>query len=114
MKTAILAWAGVVVIAATLIAASRYRSRDPDSTAYSEMSGRMASAPMQAWLAPDWGGSWGFTGPFREHPIGIFILPALLARAGYPAEQAAFAIGALFSILSVLMLRRAVAPITSA
>jgi hypothetical protein len=111
MKSAIAAWAGVLVVAAALLAGSAYRSRDPDSTAYSEISGRMSSAPVRSWLAPDWGGSWGFTGPFREHPIGIFVLPALLGRAGYPPEQAAFAVGALFSIMSVVMVRHVAAPV---
>lgn len=113
MKSEIIAWAGVLIVAAMLLAASTYRSRDPDSTVYAEISGRMSALPLRAWLAPAWGGSWGFSGPFREHPIGIFVLPALLGRVGYPAEQAAFAVGALFSIASVWMVRRVVAPLVT-
>jgi 4-amino-4-deoxy-L-arabinose transferase-like glycosyltransferase len=111
MKSAVFAWAGVLIVAATLLAASAYRSRDPDSTVYAEISGRLSALPLRAWLAPEWGGSWGFSGPFREHPIGIFVLPALLGRLGYPAEQAAFAVGALFSVASLWMARWVVAPL---
>src|SRR6185436_2236794 len=93
-----IAWLAVLVVAAMLLALAGYRSRDPDSTVYAEISARLSVMPFGRWIAPDWGGSWGFSGPFREHPIGIFVLPALLARAGYPAEQAAFAVGAVFSM----------------
>lgn len=113
MKSQGFAWASVLVVAAMLLAASGYRSRDPDSTVYSEISGRMSAMPFRTWLAPEWGGSWGFSGLFREHPIGIFVLPALLGRFGYPAEQAAFAVGALFSVASVLMVRRVMSPVVN-
>jgi hypothetical protein len=101
----------VLVGAWTLIALAAYRSRDPDSTVYSEISGRLSSRPVATWIAPDWGGSWGFSGPFREHPVGILVLPALLGRGGYPPQQAAFAVGALFSILAVWMVKKVVSPI---
>ena len=61
MKSGIIAWAGVLIVAAMLLAASAYRSRDPDSTVYAEISGRMSALPLRAWLAPEWGGSWGFS-----------------------------------------------------
>jgi 4-amino-4-deoxy-L-arabinose transferase-like glycosyltransferase len=59
---------------------------------------------------PQWWGLWGFEGPFREHPIGIFVLPALLAKAGYPAEQAAYAVGAVLSVVAVLMIKSVASP----
>ncbi len=106
-----LSWAIALAVAATLLALTAFKSRDPDSTVYSEISARLSLLPFRAWLAPEWGGSWGFSGPFREHPIGIFVPPALLARWGYPAEQAAFAVGALCSVAVLWMLRRVVAPL---
>lgn len=106
-----IAWLGVLITAAILLAASRYKSRDPDSTVYAEISARLSALPFSGWIAPDWGGSWGFSGPFREHPIGIFVLPALLARAGYPAAQAAFAVGAVFSVVSLWLIGRVAAPL---
>lgn len=106
-----LAWLTVLVAAWALIALAAYRSRDPDSTVYSEISGRLSMLPLNRWIAPDWGGSWGLSGPFREHPIGIFVLPALLGLAGYPAEQAAYAIGALFSVLALRMVGEVVSPL---
>jgi hypothetical protein len=108
-----LAWGSVLGIAAILLALTGYTSRDPDSTIYSQMSDRMAAAPIRDWIAPEWGGAWGLTGRFREHPIGIFILPALLARTGYPGDQAALAIGAAFSIASLLLLGHVAALVVS-
>ncbi len=106
-----LAWLSVLMVAWALLAFAAYRSRDPDSTAYAEISGRLSMLPLSTWIAPEWGGSWELSGPFREHPIGILVLPALLGRAGYPAEQAAFAIGALFSVLTLWMVRTVVSPL---
>ena len=105
------AWLGGLTIAAILLAITGYTSRDPDSTVYAEISARLSLLPFRAWIAPDWGGSWGFSGPFREHPIGILVLPALLARAGYPAGQAAFVVGAASSVASLWLLRRVAAPL---
>ncbi|MSO46081.1 MAG: hypothetical protein EXQ59_04865 [Acidobacteria bacterium] len=115
MKSAVaqgvVAWLTVLMVAWALIAFAAYGSRDPDSTVYSEISGRLSMLPLSGWIAPDWSGSWGLSGPFREHPIGIFVLPALLGLAGYPAEQAAYAIGALFSVLALLMVRKVASPL---
>ena len=104
-------WGSALIAAAAALVLASYTSRDPDSTVYSEISARLSVLPFRAWIAPEWGGSWGFTGPFREHPVGIFVLPALLARAGYPAKQAAFALGALFSVLSLYLVKRIAAPL---
>ena len=32
-------------------------------------------------------------GLYREHPIGTFLLPVLLTRAGVPGAQASFIVG---------------------
>jgi hypothetical protein len=106
----LLFWALAVAAAALLLALTGFESRDPDSTVYAEISARLSRVPVFTWLTPDWGGSWGLTGPFREHPVGIFVPPALLARWGYPPEQAAFVIGVLYSVASLWMLQRLVAP----
>jgi 4-amino-4-deoxy-L-arabinose transferase-like glycosyltransferase len=108
---ALAAWAIVLVTACAAVAASHYTSRDPDSTLYSVMSARLVSQPVAAWIAPEWNGLWDKQGLFREHPVGILVLPAILARLGYPPLQAAFAVGAAMSILSLLLLRISVAPL---
>jgi 4-amino-4-deoxy-L-arabinose transferase-like glycosyltransferase len=108
---AFLAWTTVLLLAAGALAAAAFASRDPDSTVYAGISARLAVLPIGSWLVPEWWGLWGFEGPFREHPIGIFVLPALLARAGYPAEQAAYAVGAVCSVLAALMIQRVARPV---
>jgi len=108
---AALSWTTVLLIAAVLLAVSAFASRDPDSTVYAGISARLSTMPLSAWLVPEWWGLWGLEGPFREHPVGIFILPALLGRAGYPAEQAAYAIGAVSSVLAVLLVGWVAAPL---
>jgi hypothetical protein len=50
-------------------------------------------------------------GLYREHPAGIFLLPALLARLGYPAEQAAYAINAGYQVLTLVLLTRLAAAV---
>lgn len=103
------AWALVLGAAVVALGFSGYTGRDPDSTAYAGISARLAEMPLSTWLVPQWWGVWNFEGPFREHPIGILVLPALLARAGFPAEQAAYAVGAVASALAVLMVGRVAA-----
>ncbi len=103
VRRGVLAWAAVVAAAAALLAASGYTSRDPDSTAYSIIGARLAREPLSTWLVPQWWGAWDLEGPFREHPVGILVVPALLARLGYPAEQAAYAVGAAMSALAIVL-----------
>ena len=104
-------WLAVLVIAAALLVIMGYRSRDPDSALYTEISSRMSLVAMNRWIAPEWEGLWDLYGPFREHPIGILVLPALLARAGYPAAQAAFVVGAIASVAALCMLKLAATPV---
>jgi 4-amino-4-deoxy-L-arabinose transferase-like glycosyltransferase len=103
-RTAFAAWTVAFVISVVLIAAVGFTSRDPDSTVYAGISARLSELPVRQWVAPQWWGLWGFEGPFREHPIGYFIPPALAARAGYPAEQAAYAVHGLYQILSLVLI----------
>lgn len=102
-RTAALAWTAAVVAAMALIAATGYTSRDPDSTVYAGIAARLSSEPLASWIAPDWWGHWGFEGPFREHPVGILLLPAALGRLGYPPPQAAYAVNACFQALSLVL-----------
>ncbi len=104
-RVAAFAWTGVLAASFVLIAITQFRSGDPDSNVYAGLSARLATEPLGRWIAPDWWGQWPFEGPFREHPIGIFILPALAARLGYPAPQAAYAVNGLFQAASILLLQ---------
>jgi len=103
-RLAALAWTSALLAAAALIAATGYTSRDPDSTVYAGIAARLSAQPPGTWIAPQWWGHWGFEGPFREHPAGILVIPAMLARAGYPAPQAAYAVNAAFQVLSLVLI----------
>jgi 4-amino-4-deoxy-L-arabinose transferase-like glycosyltransferase len=102
----ILAWLVALAISATALAALGYRTRDPDSRLHSEIAARMATEPASRWIAPDFPPGWFMSGPFREHPVGIHLLPALLARLGYPALQASLAVNGLYVALSLVLLQR--------
>jgi hypothetical protein len=101
----VFAWVGAIAVSFLLIALLRFTSGDPDSTVYAGISSRLATEPFSRWIAPEWWGYWGFTGPFREHPIGILVLPALIGRIGYPALQAAYAVNGLFQIASIVLVQ---------
>jgi 4-amino-4-deoxy-L-arabinose transferase-like glycosyltransferase len=96
-------WLTVLVVAAALLAATGYRTRDPDSRAYITIATRLADEPVSRWIAPQWWGAWAGQGLFREHPAGTFVLPALLTRAGYPAPQSLFVVTLAAQIASLLL-----------
>ena len=108
------AWALAVVVTAALIAATHYESPDPDSSLHAGIAARVSELPLRQWIAPEWWGLWNSEGPYSEHPAGIFILPAALARLGYPPGQAAYAVNALYQaatfILVALIAASVVAP----
>ena len=92
----VLLWSCALAIAASLLVATDYRSRDPDSTLYARLSGEVADEPPSRWIAPEWRGAWNQEGLFREHPAGILLPSVLLIRAGVPAGQAAFIVNMLY------------------
>jgi hypothetical protein len=100
------AWALVLAAGWLVLAAVGYRTRDADSRLYSEMAARMSEAPAAGWIAPDFPPGWYMSGPFREHPVGLFVPAARLARLGYPALQAGYALNALYQVLTIVLLQR--------
>jgi hypothetical protein len=121
VRAATLSWLAVLVVAAALLAATRYQPPDPDSRAYIDIAARLADQPVSSWVAPEWRGAWEREGLFREHPPGIFLVPALVARAGYPAKQSLLLVNsacqALCLILAAILVARFVpsrlAPLTA-
>ncbi len=105
-RTSVVAWALVLAAAWVALAALHYRTRDADSRLYAEIVARMSEAPAAAWIAPDFPPDWFMSGPFREHPVGLFVPAAALARLGYPALQAAYALNALYQVLTIVLLQR--------
>jgi 4-amino-4-deoxy-L-arabinose transferase-like glycosyltransferase len=104
-RLAALAWIAALAASFLLLALFQFRSGDPDSNVYAGISARLAAEPFVRWIAPEWWGQWDFTGPFREHPIGIFVLPALAGRLGYPPPQAAYAVHGLFQAVSIVLVQ---------
>ena len=98
--TAALAWTLAWMVTAALLAAVHFTSRDPDSQLYAGISARLVQEPVSQWIAPQWWGFWNSEGPYCEHPVGMFVVPALLGRLGYPPLQAAYAVNALYQVVS--------------
>ena len=99
-------WAGALLVAWVLLAATGFVSRDPDSAFYAAMSARLAHSDAARVIAPEWGGLWNGTGLWQEHPIGIYLAPIALAKAGYPDAQAAYAVGIAAGLACLLLLAR--------
>lgn len=87
-----------------LLGLTGFTSRDPDSALHAAIVARTYDKPVAEWIAPQWGTEWNRTDLYREHPAGIFLLPAVLARLGYPPWQAAYAVNAVYQALTVLMI----------
>ena len=100
---AALAWMMALAVTAAIIALTHFTSRDNDSFLYAGLSAKLSQLPVAQWIAPDWWGFWTLHGPYCEHPVGLFILPAALGRLGYPAEQAAYAVNAFWQVGSLVL-----------
>ena len=103
MKLGLL-WVAAVAIAAALLVALDYHSRDPDSALYARLSADLSRQPVSRWIAPEWGGAWNSQGLFREHPVGILLPSAVAIRLGFPPEQAAYAVNLLYQAAVILLL----------
>jgi 4-amino-4-deoxy-L-arabinose transferase-like glycosyltransferase len=111
-RTAAAAWTAALALTIALIGATHYKSPDDDSFLYAGISARLSELPVRQWIAPEWWGFWTLHGPYCEHPVGLFILPATLARLGFPAEQAAYAANALYQVLSLVLAASIAARVT--
>jgi hypothetical protein len=101
-----LAWVLALAAGSIALVAFDCRTRDPDSRLYAEMAARMSTAPAPGWIAPYFPPGGYASGLFREHPVGLLVPAALLARAGYPAENAAYALNALYQVVTLVLLQR--------
>jgi 4-amino-4-deoxy-L-arabinose transferase-like glycosyltransferase len=108
-----IAWVVVLSVAWVALAIRGYGSRDPDSRLYAEITAQMAQAPAAGWIAPAFPPGWFMTGPFREHPVGLFVPAALVAKLGYPAGQAAYAMNALYQAATLVLLPALAAALVS-
>jgi 4-amino-4-deoxy-L-arabinose transferase-like glycosyltransferase len=99
---AALPWAIALALVVILLPSVHYAARDPDSVLYAKLAGQISIQPLSEWIAPVWPPQWYMDGLYREHPAGAFWPPALLARAGYPADQASYAVNAGYQVLSLV------------
>jgi 4-amino-4-deoxy-L-arabinose transferase-like glycosyltransferase len=104
-------WLTGFAIVSALIVLTRFASDDPDSALYAGISERLAALPPSRWIAPEWWGFWNGQGLFREHPAGVFFLPALLGWMGVPAIQASYVVGAAIGLACLLIIGRLVSRI---
>jgi hypothetical protein len=108
-----IAWAAFALFVSALIVLTGFTSDDPDSALYASLSARLAAGPLSLWIAPEWWGHWEMEGLFREHPAGVFFLPTLLGTMGVPAVQAAYVVGVLAGLASLLLIGHLVARVTT-
>jgi len=100
------AWLAALLIAGILLPVVHFRTLDSDSILHANIAARLSTLPFSRWIAPEWWGGMNHEGLYREHPIGIFILPALVGKIGYPATEAAFWVNAWYEVLTLILLRR--------
>ena len=99
-------WGVCLVAVWALLVATGFVSRDPDSAFYAVMTERLANGPASALIAPEWGGLWNGTGLWQEHPIGIYLVPIAFAKLGFPAGQAAYAVGIAAALGCLVLMAR--------
>jgi hypothetical protein len=97
-------WALCFIAVSFLLVATAFTSDDPDSALYAALSARLAEGPPARWIAPEWWGEWDSEGLFREHPAGVFLLPAMLGAMGVPGVQAAYIVGIGAGLASVVLI----------
>jgi len=100
----VFAWVVALALGWWAIAALDLGSRDADSRLYAQIAAELSGRPAAEWIAPLFPPGWFMSGPFREHPAGLFAPAALLARLGYPAGRAAYATNALYQVLTLALL----------
>jgi len=102
-----LVWIAGFLLVSAIIVASRFTSPDPDSALYARMAARLAEEPVAQWVAPEWWDFWPaaqMSGLFREHPAGVFWIPAGLSRLGLPAEQGAYVVGVAAGLVALVLI----------
>jgi hypothetical protein len=106
-------WMLAFVMVSALLVLTGFASDDPDSALYANLSARLADGPAHRWIAPEWWGYWDSEGLFREHPAGIFLLPAALGALGLPAVQGAYVVGIATALACLVVLCHLITRVSS-
>jgi 4-amino-4-deoxy-L-arabinose transferase-like glycosyltransferase len=93
-----------LIVYGIIVSAFPFDYHDSDSSAYSRISQELAYEPILTWCAPQWWGHGGHQGLFRDHPPGLFWLPALLVRAGVKDSRAALCANFIYILLGLYFL----------
>ena len=109
----VVGWAICFLAISALLVTIRFASDDPDSALYAAQVARLAEEPPSRWIAPEWWGNWDHEGLFREHPVGVLLVPTLLAAAGVPGIQAAYIVGIAAGLVSVVLIAAIIARLTT-
>ena len=99
-----LLWLGVLLLLCLLAVVFPYEYRDSDSSAYHSISQKLAGQPLGRWCAPEWWGHGSNSGLFRDHPPGIFWVPAALVCFGVPGRAAPLCANFLYLLLLLYVL----------
>jgi hypothetical protein len=97
-----------------LLVAVNLHAVDSDSRLHIGLIIRLNTLPVSRWIAPEWWGLWNFQGLYREHPVGILILPLILSRLGFPSAQAPFLANAIYQVLSLVIVQYIAAAVVPA
>jgi 4-amino-4-deoxy-L-arabinose transferase-like glycosyltransferase len=98
-------WIALLVVVSALLILTRFASDDPDSALYAAIAAHSAQGPASHWIVPQWWALWPDSGEhelFREHPAGVFLIPAALGRLGLPAAQTSYIVGIAAGLGSLL------------
>jgi 4-amino-4-deoxy-L-arabinose transferase-like glycosyltransferase len=106
-------WAAAFLLVAILLILTKFASTDPDSALHAALAARLSDAPVREWIAPQWWGHWNHTDLYREHPIGIFLLPVMLSKLGIPAAQGAYVVGVAAGLAALILIASVVRRLTS-
>jgi 4-amino-4-deoxy-L-arabinose transferase-like glycosyltransferase len=112
-RAGLVAWVAALAAGWIALAAVDYGARDADSRLYAQIVARMARSPLSGWIAPEFPPGWYGEGLFREHPPGLFWPAALVARLGYPAPQAAYAVNGVYQVLTIVLVQRLAATLVA-
>ena len=99
-----LLWLAVFLLLCLMAIVFPYEYHDSDSSAYHSISQKLAAQPLSRWCAPEWWGHGYHSGFFRDHPPGIFWLPAALVRLGVPGRSAPLCANFLYLLLLLYVL----------
>jgi 4-amino-4-deoxy-L-arabinose transferase-like glycosyltransferase len=100
----LLIFALALVLFCIIVSVFPFEYHDSDSSCYSRISQELAAEPLQTWCAPQWYGHGGNQGLFRDHPPGIFWLPAVLVRVGIKDSRAALCANFIYILLCLYFL----------